>query len=237
MKFLVEQCKAKIRPDRAENEKSLRPEHMTNMVNSDDVSDSDKDQNTTKLENQDLTPLHPAALKGHVYVQQQINDKQQSEANTYTPLHIAALQGHCNVVQCLLENGADIECKDNNSATPLHLAALNGHQDVVQCLLKNGADIQCKAKNSTTPLHMAAFHGHHTVVKYLLEEEADYTCRTTDGLTPLHIAKNKHYKQVEDCIIGHAAMAEFKQRSNRVNQKESSGKGRVNSGKRKTMQE
>jgi ankyrin repeat protein len=63
-----------------------------------------------------------------------------------TPLpHDASWEGHDSVVTLLLENGADVNAKDNDSGDmPLHLASWKGHQAVVSILLEKGANVDAK---------------------------------------------------------------------------------------------
>jgi ankyrin repeat protein len=55
-------------------------------------------------------------------------------------LHIAAERGWHEVVELLLENGADINAKDSYNRTPLHLAAIFNRVDAFRVLVKRGAD-------------------------------------------------------------------------------------------------
>ncbi|WCR53196.1 MAG: Actin-binding protein [Wolbachia endosymbiont of Ctenocephalides orientis wCori] len=50
-----------------------------------------------------------------------------------TPLHLAALRGHLDVVKSLIEKGADAKAEDKHGHTPIHLAAENGHLDSECC--------------------------------------------------------------------------------------------------------
>jgi len=47
-----------------------------------------------------------------------------------SPLHLAALHGHLHVVQYLCEQGADKEARDVNDVTPLDYLARNVHLPV-----------------------------------------------------------------------------------------------------------
>lgn len=38
----------------------------------------------------------------------------------YTPLHMAAINGSDDIVKQLVDNGADIECRDGDHMTPAH---------------------------------------------------------------------------------------------------------------------
>lgn len=56
-------------------------------------------------------------------------------------LHKASQSDDANVVDLLIEQGADIDCLDLKKWTPLMIAAMHGHQSVVKCLSKHGANI------------------------------------------------------------------------------------------------
>ena len=47
--------------------------------------------------------------------------------------------GHKDVVQLLLDRGAEPNKGASNGVTPLHMAAYHGHRDIVGILLDNGA--------------------------------------------------------------------------------------------------
>ena len=60
-----------------------------------------------------------------------------------TPLHGAAMHGHVNLLHQLLERGSEVNARDRFSgATPLHHAAAQGHAEVITALLESGADPQ-----------------------------------------------------------------------------------------------
>eukprot|EP01043_Picozoa_sp_COSAG02_P005862 COSAG02_NODE_161_length_32629_cov_10.363142_30_plen_401_part_00 len=60
-----------------------------------------------------------------------------------TPLHGAAMHGHVNLLHQLLERGSEVNARDRfSSATPLHHAAAQGHAEVITALLEGGADPQ-----------------------------------------------------------------------------------------------
>ena len=58
-----------------------------------------------------------------------------------TPLHGAAMHGHVDLLHQLLERGSEVNARDRFSgATPLHHAAAQGHAEVITALLESGAD-------------------------------------------------------------------------------------------------
>jgi len=62
------------------------------------------------------------------------------DADGWTSLHYACRVGLTSIVERLLDQGADIECKDAlHGYTPLMVGATHGHKEVVQGLLRRGA--------------------------------------------------------------------------------------------------
>jgi Ankyrin repeats (many copies) len=58
-----------------------------------------------------------------------------------TPLHDAALSGNTDVINLLLDRGANVDVKERDSgATALMMAASIGRTDAVALLLRRGAD-------------------------------------------------------------------------------------------------
>jgi ankyrin repeat protein len=58
-----------------------------------------------------------------------------------TPLLEAARHGNTQLVQQLLDAGAQIEATNWVNETPLHVAAGLGHLEVIRLLIKRGANV------------------------------------------------------------------------------------------------
>ncbi|XP_050307400.1 uncharacterized protein LOC126744096 [Anthonomus grandis grandis] len=137
--------------------------------------------------------------------------------NCYTPLHISANYGQHNLVELLIDNGAEFNVKDENNNTALHMAAMEGHDDVVKKLLsipKIAQHINETNGNQIAPLHLAAYYGFDKTVKCLLEKNAKVDVRGLNDMTPLHCAaQSNHYNIVKILLNAKAdvnALTSFK---------------------------
>jgi tankyrase len=105
-----------------------------------------------------------------------------------SPLHFAAGFGRKDVVEYLLQFGANVHARDDGGLIPLHNACSFGHAEVVQLLLKHGADANSRDNWNYTPLHEAAIKGKIDVCIVLLQHGADPNIRNTDGKTALDLS-------------------------------------------------
>ena len=85
----------------------------------------------------------------------------------YDALVIAAMLGNADIVNLLLEYGADVHAQIDHA---LRAAAAGGYEDVVKLLLEYGADVHA---NEDQALRTASARDHVNVVKILLEAGAD----------------------------------------------------------------
>lgn len=88
----------------------------------------------------------------------------ETESNHDTALTLACAGGHEELVELLLNRGADIEHRDKKGFTPLILAATAGHEKVVEILLNHNADIEAQSERTKdTPLSLACSGGRYEV--------------------------------------------------------------------------
>lgn len=75
------------------------------------------------------------------------------------PLHLAVVKGNKEIVQILLENGAqlDLEAKNKDEATPLHWAAFFGQTDMVSLLIQSAPPMNVLDADDGTPLDAAVY--------------------------------------------------------------------------------
>jgi ankyrin repeat protein len=87
-----------------------------------------------------------------------------------TPLHCASWKGHVEVVEALLDAGADINDHNQNGhwgTTPLHAAAHGNQKKVAEVLVGRGADLKARNLNKRTPLGETEVHKATAVAKLL----------------------------------------------------------------------
>jgi ankyrin repeat protein len=98
----------------------------------------------------------------------------------FTPLMQAINLGEVEIVQVLLEAGADIHFSPYFEDTPLGLAALTENLEIVKLLLKFGANPDNGGE--CPPLYWAVEHKNIKMIQLLLEAGANI-----NGSTPSHI--------------------------------------------------
>lgn len=75
-----------------------------------------------------------------------------------TALHI--MVGHdSNLVETLLDKGADVNTKNYEGETPLHTAAISDMPFCILALIENGSDINACNNRGVTPLGITYFNG------------------------------------------------------------------------------
>ena len=89
----------------------------------------------------------------------------------FTPLMVASRGGDLDVVQALLDIGADVDAKtSHDQSSALILACSAGAVDVMQTLIDNGADVEARDVRGMTPLMHAICTGQMRILKELMEQ-------------------------------------------------------------------
>ncbi|MFD0620502.1 ankyrin repeat domain-containing protein [Paenibacillus sp. GCM10027629] len=131
-----------------------------------------------------------------------------------TPLGYAAHFGNKDVVEILLNYGANVDAISHSkisyipSNTALH-AAIAGERnvDVIRLLLTHNAQTNINDSNGHTSLHTAAFHDDNIeIIRLLIEHGADVNARIEGGETALSLAIKQGNNNVAELLRQNGAI-------------------------------
>ncbi len=123
----------------------------------------------------------------------------------YTALHTAVIKNDVDAVELLLENGADVDEKDEACDTALHHAAKNSNSlEILEMLLAKGADVNTCGYQGKTPVFCAAESNKVENVEYLCANSADVHAEELGSLTkanPLHLMAQEDNVQILELLL------------------------------------
>ncbi|XP_030844033.1 serine/threonine-protein phosphatase 6 regulatory ankyrin repeat subunit B-like [Strongylocentrotus purpuratus] len=136
---------------------------------------------------------------------------------------MAVQNGQENVIEYLINHGADVEKATADGHTPLHLAASLGRLKATKFVLCHGANVGREDKDGffkelsqgakvnkgdkyrMTALHLAAQNGHLNVTTYLLIQGAEVNKGDNVGATALHRNAQNGRLDITEYLISQGA--------------------------------
>lgn len=104
------------------------------------------------------------------------------------PVYRASVLGRQEVVELLLQSGADVHATTDRGTHALHAAAQQGHDGIAQLLLSAEAPVDVSNDNGQTPLLLAVRSNRLSTVQLLMAHGADLAWSDKSGRTALHYA-------------------------------------------------
>jgi ankyrin repeat protein len=159
----------------------------------------------------DVTPLMIAAQKGNVFIVKALlargADPKATDGKHSNAIHWAAGSEAANVevMQALIDAGADSNLADKNGATALMSGAKRGDAALVEVLLRAGANVNAIHSSGSTALTVAAAEGHAAIVALLASKGAAVDHRDREDATPLLRAAIAGRRDVVKVLLEHKA--------------------------------
>ncbi|KAB5536158.1 hypothetical protein GE09DRAFT_1176634 [Coniochaeta sp. 2T2.1] len=132
-----------------------------------------------------------------------------------TALQAASAEGHNDIVEMLLDMGADVNAQGGRYGTALQAAAAEGykemaastegHKEIVEILLGRDASVNTQGGRYRTALQAASAYGHKEIVEILLDEGADVHAQGGRYRTALQAASAEGHKEIVEILLDKGA--------------------------------
>lgn len=134
-------------------------------------------------------------------------DINSNAANNVTPIYLAVNRAAPNpeILNALVEFGADRDAKDKLGRTALYIATVWGHAEIANILLRAGANSRLVDNDFRTPLHLLCEKTWNAIVgeqvRALLKSGADLNAADRDGRTPLHYGVSRGQMELVELLL------------------------------------
>ena len=103
-----------------------------------------------------------------------------------------------SIVRASLNQGADVNARDELGRTPLMWSAFHGSVTILEILIARGADVNAQDKMGRTALVWAAITGRENTVVVLVGAGADMSTRDSSGLNVAERASEEGHFSLSD---------------------------------------
>jgi ankyrin repeat protein/uncharacterized caspase-like protein len=154
------------------------------------IFDAIKDGNITDVKS--ITKNNRSSLK-------------ETDSNLNSALHIAAENQNPDIVNYLLDQGADVNHKNLWGENPIYSSIRMNNIEIIKTLIKNGGNVNAKNNHGESPLHIAVSIGNIEVIDYLIAQGADPNAKDSVKSTPLRDAVARGKLDVVKYLISKGA--------------------------------
>lgn len=160
------------------------------------------------------TALHCAASLGHMDIIKlilksgiaiDIKRTQGDIGNGGTALIEAVSSLQEDMVDFLIENGAQVNAQDHDGVSPLHMASRENSVEIAQMLVNAHATVNIQDNKGMSPLQISIIRGSDDIALFLLGKGADVHIIDKDGQSPLHYAAEWEASEVVQSLISKGA--------------------------------
>ncbi|MFZ4779476.1 MAG: ankyrin repeat domain-containing protein [Terrimicrobiaceae bacterium] len=150
-----------------------------------------------------MGPLHFACFNKNKPLVKKLLDKsanrEADDSEGRTPLNcvlLSVIEKPCKeesmieIIQTLIDAGADVNSRAKNGWTAMHRAASEGWIKVTEFLLSKKARLDSRTEKGETPLFVACMMGKLAMLHFLLKKGSDYNIQNFWKMTPLRWAKS-----------------------------------------------
>ncbi|KAL9045455.1 MAG: hypothetical protein Q9214_001501 [Letrouitia sp. 1 TL-2023] len=131
-------------------------------------------------------------------------------------IHVASAFGLEKIILELLNNGADIDSRDETGWTPLTWAVSKGYIKTARLFLEKRADDLLSDQSGRLPIHYAAQRGDKHIVELLAKSHSNLNQKNKFGETPLHLAALEGHVEVVQLLLAKDAMIDMQDNKGRT---------------------
>lgn len=131
-------------------------------------------------------------------------DRTTSRGEKYAALHVAVRMDDNDILEQLVQGGANLNVQDRWGLTPLHLALalqLPSKSTILESLLSADAAFDIGDQDGDMAIHAAASHSDLETMKILLTHVTNINAQNARGQTALHVAIRRGEKSIAEMLL------------------------------------